>query len=84
MESLREDLCKKGGNIVSAEWHKDILKEREKNLKSGTDSFLDWEDAKKQIRDKIQHGQKTDGMAASNKQSQCDFPDSCNDIQITV
>ena len=53
MESIWEDLCQNAGDIASPEWHKDILKEREKKLKSGADSFLDWEDAKKQIRKKI-------------------------------
>ncbi|MEI8247834.1 MAG: addiction module protein [Lentisphaerota bacterium] len=57
MEALWEAPCKNAVNIASPEWHKDILKEREKKLKSGSDSLLDWEDAKKQIRDKIQHGQ---------------------------
>lgn len=53
MESIWEDLCQNAGDIASPEWHKDVLKEREKNLKSGADSFLDWEDAKTQIREKI-------------------------------
>jgi len=50
MESIWEDLCQNAGDIASPEWHKDVLKEREKNLKSGADSFLDWEDAKIKIR----------------------------------
>ena len=53
IKSIWEDLCQNAGDIASPEWHKDVLKEREKNLKSGADSFLDWKDAKKQIRGKI-------------------------------
>lgn len=44
MESLLEDLCQNAGDITSPEWHKNVLKEREKNLKSDADSFLGWED----------------------------------------
>lgn len=54
MESIWDDLCRNAGDITSPAWHKDVLEEREKNLKSGTDSFLDWEDAKRGIRKKIQ------------------------------
>jgi hypothetical protein len=54
MESIWEDLCRNAGDVASPEWHKDVLNEREKNLKSGVDSFIDWEDAKKRIRKKIQ------------------------------
>jgi putative addiction module component (TIGR02574 family) len=54
MESIWEDLCRNADDIASPEWHKDVLAAREKSLKSGTDSFIDWEDAKKRIRKKIQ------------------------------
>ncbi|MFA6569012.1 MAG: addiction module protein [Victivallales bacterium] len=54
MESIWEDLCRNAGDISSPEWHKNVLEEREKNLKSGADSFVDWEDAKMEIRKKIQ------------------------------
>ena len=54
MESIWEDLCRNAGDIASPEWHKDVLNERENNLKSGVDLLLDWEDAKKRIRKKIQ------------------------------
>lgn len=53
MESIWEDLCRNAGDIASPEWHKDVLKEREKKLKCGADSFVDWEDAKRKIRKKI-------------------------------
>jgi hypothetical protein len=54
MESIWEDLCRNAGDIASPEWHKEVLEEREKNLKSGADSFIDWEVAKRSIRKKIQ------------------------------
>jgi putative addiction module component (TIGR02574 family) len=54
MESIWDDLCRNAGDVTSPEWHKDVLNKREENLKSGADSFIDWEDAKKKIRKKIQ------------------------------
>ena len=54
MEYIWDDLCRNAGDIASPEWHKDILDDREKSLKSRTDSFVDWEDAKRKIRKKIQ------------------------------
>ena len=54
MESMWDDLCRNAGDVTSPEWHKDVLNEREENLKSGADSFIDWEDAKEKIRKKIQ------------------------------
>ncbi len=53
MESIWEDLCKKADSLSSPLWHKDILHEREERIKNGDDEFIDWEKAKKQIRDKI-------------------------------
>ena len=32
------------------QWHKDILDEREQQITDGKAKFIDWEDAKKQIR----------------------------------
>jgi hypothetical protein len=53
MESIWEDLCKKADSLASPLWHKDILHEREEQIKNGDDEFIDWEKAKKQIRDKV-------------------------------
>ncbi len=54
MEHIWDDLCRNAGDITSPEWHKDVLDDREKSLKARTDSFVDWEDAKRKIRKKIQ------------------------------
>lgn len=53
METLWDDLCKKENNLSSPTWHKQILQEREKQIKKGSDAFEDWEKAKKHIRDSI-------------------------------
>lgn len=52
MESLWDDLCRHEGNIPVAQWHKDLLDERERLLEQGKASFLDWDTAKKRIADK--------------------------------
>ena len=49
MEILWEDISKTPENYQSPDWHQNILKEREKNIANGTDSFEDWDDVKKEI-----------------------------------
>lgn len=53
METIWDDLCKSEESLVSPVWHKDILREREKMIKKGDDKFVDWEKAKKHIRDSV-------------------------------
>lgn len=54
MELLWDDFCRNNPDFESPQWHADILRAREKNLKQGKDQFVDWEQAKKEIRDSIQ------------------------------
>jgi hypothetical protein len=35
------------------QWHEDILLERTKRVTEGSESFMDWEIAKKELRDKL-------------------------------
>ena len=53
MELLWDDLCHGSDSIASPAWHKDILIDREQALKEGTDEFVDWEIAKKNIMNEI-------------------------------
>ena len=53
MEIIWDDLCKKASSISSPSWHKNILREREERIKKGEDEFIDWDKAKKYIRDTI-------------------------------
>jgi hypothetical protein len=53
METLWNDLCEKAESLESPSWHKDILQERESMIQDGDDGFMDWESAKKNIRDKV-------------------------------
>ncbi len=53
MEIIWDDLCKTAGSISSPSWHKNVLNEREERIKKGEDEFIDWDKAKKHIRDTI-------------------------------
>ena len=50
MEAIWEDLSRNEANVESPAWHEQVLKEREARLKSGKESPLDWETAKKRLR----------------------------------
>ena len=53
MESLWDDLCNRAGGITSPAWHGDVLAEREAMHERGDDAFEDWEDAKRNIKNKV-------------------------------
>lgn len=53
MESLWDDLCNRAGGVVSPAWHEDVLAERDAAHKRGEDEFEDWDEAKRNIRNKI-------------------------------
>ncbi len=52
METIWDNLCKKADSLSSPLWHKNILDEREERIKNGDEEFVDWDKAKKYIRDK--------------------------------
>ena len=53
MEALWDDLCRHEDQIQSPPWHEEILREREKRVQSGQETFIDWEAAKKELRDRL-------------------------------
>ena len=53
MEELWDDICRNVPDLSSPKWHGNILKKREEVLKEGKDRFINWEQAKKDIRDSI-------------------------------
>lgn len=53
MEMLWDDLCRRAPDFSSPSWHEDVLKEREQRIKDGKDRFVDWDQAKKDIRNSI-------------------------------
>lgn len=53
MEAIWNDLCKNEESLPPPVWHREILHEREERIKKGDDKFVDWEKAKKHIRDSL-------------------------------
>jgi len=53
MEMLWDDICRNAPDFNSPEWHKDELEKREGRVKEGKEKFVNWEDAKKDIRDSL-------------------------------
>ena len=52
MEALWADLSRHEEQFESPAWHEHVLKEREDRVKSGQETFMDWEAAKKELRDR--------------------------------
>jgi Putative addiction module component len=55
MEALWQNLSRSVIPLNSPEWHRDVLEEREKRIVSGEARFIDWKQAKVEIRERI-HG----------------------------
>ncbi len=53
METLWADLSRNEHEFESPAWHEEVLKEREERVRSGQETFIDWETAKKQLRDRL-------------------------------
>jgi putative addiction module component (TIGR02574 family) len=52
MEMLWDDLCRNEQQIPVADWQKELLDERQRQIEAGEAKFSDWESAKKRIRDR--------------------------------
>lgn len=53
MEQIWDDLCQHQ-NVQSPDWHQDVLQIREQNRLIGQEQPMDWQDAKKAIRQRTQ------------------------------
>jgi hypothetical protein len=53
METLWADLTRNEEQFESPEWHGAVLRERAARVKQGKESFMDWETAKRQLRDRV-------------------------------
>ena len=53
METLWNDLCRDPESIASPSWHKDVLSEREQEIREDKTKFISLSQAKERIRDKI-------------------------------
>lgn len=56
MESLWADLSLHAPEQTAPEWHREILEERERRLAAGQEEVLDWEEAKRRLRQEIHEG----------------------------
>lgn len=54
MEALWQNLSASASEVSSPEWHGEILAERDRLIDSGEETFIDWDTAKKQLRDELQ------------------------------
>jgi hypothetical protein len=52
MEDLWADLS--GKEVASPSWHGEILAERERLIELGEEKFVDWETAKRHLREELQ------------------------------
>lgn len=53
MERLWDDLSRQPNDVPSPAWHGDILNERIAAVREGRTSFVDWEEAKERLRDRL-------------------------------
>jgi putative addiction module component (TIGR02574 family) len=53
MEALWEDLTRNADSVESPEWHREVLQQRQKQIDSGQAKFIDWEQAKADIRKRV-------------------------------
>jgi len=53
MELLWDDLCHTESDIPSPQWHESVLLERENLIRDGRDEFVDWDQAKKEMRKQL-------------------------------
>jgi len=51
LEEIWADLCRTPDEVPSPAWHAEVLEAREKRTREGTSSFMDWDEAKRAIRD---------------------------------
>ena len=54
MHALWEDLAKDESTVESPSWHAEVLRQTEERVRSGTERVRDWEEAKKELRRRIE------------------------------
>jgi len=53
MEALWADLSRDEEKFPSPAWHKEVLAERERLVRAGKARFIDWETAKRELRNRL-------------------------------
>lgn len=54
MERLWSDLSRRPEDVPSPEWHGEVLAERIAAVREGRTEFVDWDAAKKRLRDRLE------------------------------
>ncbi len=54
MELLWRDLSRSPGDVPSPEWHGTVLAERIAAVREGKTEFVEWSEAKKRLRDRLE------------------------------
>lgn len=52
MEAIWADLGRNAESVESPAWHLEILAERKQRIADGKETFIDWSEAKRQLRDR--------------------------------
>ncbi len=52
METLWADLSRNADAFESPAWHADVLRERQQRVAEGKEIFVNWEEAKRQLRER--------------------------------
>lgn len=53
MERLWDDLSRRPSDVPIPEWHGAVLAERQAAVREGRTSFVEWEAAKKRLRERL-------------------------------
>ena len=53
MEAIWDDISRVEESLEIPQWHKDLLDEREQLIADGKARFIDWEEAKEQIKQAV-------------------------------
>ena len=53
IEKIWDDIIHNTPDFPSPRWHEDVLKEREIRLMTGREQLIDWEDAKRLLRETL-------------------------------
>jgi hypothetical protein len=54
MEALWQNLSDNADELASPDWHGQVLAERDRMTDCGEETFIDWQTAKKQLRQELE------------------------------
>ena len=54
METIWEDLSREDEEVESPDWHQKALQETERRFNSGQEKIVDWQVAKKELRERFE------------------------------